>query len=191
MCMMTPALQLQPETMTLEQYENLPESRRAEVFDGFVYDMASPSQIHQTLSMELSNILYNYMKNKKKSCQVFSAPFDVKLSDEPLTIVQPDIMVICDKNKLDGKRCNGAPDFIIEIVSPGNPSDDYIRKLYYYKNFGVREYWIVDPRRKIVTVNYFDADIVSVQYPFDSVIKVNLCDDLFVNFSEISDLLNI
>lgn len=188
---MTPALQLQPETMTLEQYENLPESRRAEVFDGFVYDMASPSQIHQTLSMELSNILYNYMKNKKKSCQVFSAPFDVKLSDEPLTIVQPDIMVICDKNKLDGKRCNGAPDFIIEIVSPGNPSDDYIRKLYYYKNFGVREYWIVDSRRKIVTVNYFDADIVSVQYPFDSVIKVNLCDDLFVNFSEISDLLNI
>ena len=70
---------------------------------------------------------------KEKSCRVFSAPFDVKLSDSPLVIVQPDIMVICDRDKLDGKRCNGVPDFIIEIVSAGNPSDDYIRKAYYYK----------------------------------------------------------
>ena len=58
-------------------------------------------------------------------------------------------MIVCDKIKLDGKRCNGAPDFIMEIVSPGNASDDYIRKLYYYRNAGVREYWIVDPRRNI------------------------------------------
>ena len=131
------------------------------------------------------------MKHKKGSCQLFSAPFDVKLSDKPLTIVQPDIMVICDKDKLDGKRCNGAPDFIIEIVSPGNPSDDYIRKLYYYKNYGVREYWIVDPERKTITVNYFEDNIVSVQHPFDSIIKVNIYEDLFINFSEISDILNL
>ena len=188
---MTPALQPQLETVTLEQYETLPENRRAEVFDGIIYDMASPSQIHQTLSMELSNTLYNYLKSKKGSCLVFSAPFDVKLSDNPLTIVQPDIMIICDKNKLDGKRCNGAPDFIIEIVSPANPSDDYIRKLYYYKNARVREYWIVDPRRKTVTVNYFEDDIVSVQYPFDSIVKVNIYDDLYINFAEIARLLNI
>ena len=188
---MTPALQPQPETITLEQYETLPKNKRAEVFDGVAYDMASPSQIHQMLSMELSNILYNYIKNKKSSCQVFSAPFDVKLSDRPLTIVQPDIIIICDKDKLDGKRCNGAPDFIIEIVSPINPSDDYIRKLYYYKNAGVREYWIVDPRRKTVTVNYFDSNIVSVQYSFDSIIKVNIYDDLYINFTDIAELLNI
>lgn len=100
-------------------------------------------------------------------------------------------MVVCDKNKLDEKRCNGAPDFIIEIVSPANPSDDYIRKLYYYKNYEVREYWIVDPRRKVITVNYFENNIVSVQYPFDSVIKVNIFDDLLINFSDIADLLNI
>jgi len=187
---MPSVLQPQPEAITLEQYEALPENRRVEVFDGVVYDMASPSQIHQTLSMELSNILYNYIKSKKRSCQVFSAPFDVKLSDKPLTIVQPDIMIICDKEKLDGKRCNGAPDFIIEIVSPSNPSDDYIRKLYYYKNAGVREYWIVDPRRKTVTINYFDGNILNVQYSFDSTIKVNIYDDLLINFSKISDLLN-
>ena len=98
-------------------------------------------------------------------------------------------MVICDKNKLDGKRCNGAPDFIIEIVSPSNPTDDYIRKLYYYQNYGVREYWIVDPRRKTVTVNYFARNIISVPYPFDSIIKVNIYEDLFINFSEIADML--
>lgn len=188
---MPPALQPQPETITLEQYEALPEDKRVEVFDGVIYDMASPSQLHQTLSMELSNIIYNYIKSKKVSCQIFSAPFDVKLSDKPLIIVQPDIMVICNKDKLDGKRCNGAPDFIIEIVSPSNPADDYIRKLYYYKNAGVREYWIVDPRRKTVTVNYFEGNIVSVQYPFDSIIKVNIYNDLLINFSEIADLMNI
>ena len=188
---MLPSLQLQLEMITLEQYENLPENRRVEVFENVVYDMASPSQIHQTLSMELSNIIYNYIKNKKGLCQVFHAPFDVKLSDKPFTIVQPDIMVICDKDKLDGKRCNGAPDFIIEIGSPSNPADDYIRKLYYYKNYGVREYWIVDPRRKTVTVNYFEDNILSVQYLFDSIIKVNIFDDLYINFSDIADLLNI
>lgn len=188
---MLPALQPQPETITLEQYEALSEGERAEVFEGVVYDMSSPSQIHQSLSMELSNIIYNYIKSKKGAYQVFSAPFDVKLSDKPLTIVQPDIMVICDKDKLDGKRCNGAPDFIIEIVSPGNPADDYIRKLYYYKNAGVREYWIVDPGRKTITVNYFEGNIISVPYSFDSVIKVNIYEDLLINFSEIANLLNI
>ena len=188
---MTSALQLQPEIITLEQYEALPESRRAEVFEGVIYDMASPSQIHQALSMELSNILYNYIKNKKGFCQVFSAPFDVKLSDKPLTIVQPDIMVICDKDKLDGKRCNGAPDFIIEIVSPGNPSDDYIRKAFYYKSYGVREYWIVDPKRRMVTLNYFEEDLINVAYSFDSTIKVGIYDDLLIGFSAIADLLDI
>lgn len=186
-----PALQPQPELITLEQYEVLPEDTRAEVFEGIVYDMASPSEIHQTISTELTTILNTYIKSRKGSCRVFHAPFDVKLNDNPLTIVQPDLMIICDRDKLDGKRCNGAPDFIIEIVSPGNAADDYIRKLFYYKNYGVREYWIVDPRRKTVTVNYFEEDILNVQYSFDSVIKVNIYDDLLISFSDIADLLHI
>ena len=188
---MPPAPQTQPEIITLEQYEALPENRRVEVFESVVYDMASPSQIHQSISMQLSTVINNYILRKKGSCSIFSAPFDVKLSDKPLTIVQPDIMVICDKNKLDGKRCNGAPELISEIVSPGNPADDYIRKLYYYKNYGVREYWIVDPRRKTVTVNYFEENMLNIQYSFDSTIKVNIYDDLLINFSVIADLLNI
>ena len=113
-----PATQPQVNSITLAQYEALPEDKRVEVFDGVIYDMASPSQAHQTISMELSTLINTYIKEKKSSCRVFTAPFDVKLSDHPLTIVQPDIVVICDKNKLDGKRCNGAPDFIIELALP-------------------------------------------------------------------------
>ena len=141
-------------------------------------------------NIEIVNI-NTYILRKKGSCRVFTAPFDVKLSDQPLTMVQPDIMIICDKDKLDQKRCNGAPDFIIEIVSPSTSSDDYIRKLYYYKTYGVREYWIVDPKRKLVTVNYIEGNLVSVQYSFDSVIKVNIYDDLFINFAEIAELSGI
>lgn len=183
------ALQPKNKCITLEQYESLPPDRRAEVFDGIIYDMSSPSQEHQTISMELSTILNTYMKSKKAPCRVFHAPFDVKLFDSPLTIVQPDILIVCDTDKLDGKRCNGAPDFIIEIVSPGNPADDYIRKLYYYKNAGVREYWIVDPRRKTVTVNYFEKNLLSIQYSFDSTIKVNIYDDLLISFPAIAEML--
>ncbi len=186
-----PAIQPQPEIITLNQYEALPENVRAEIFDGQISYMASPSQNHQILSMELSTILNTYLKSKNSPCRVFHAPFDVKLSDTPLTIVQPDLMIICDISKLDKKRCNGAPDFIIEIVSPGNPSDDYIRKLYYYKKYGVREYWIIDPQRKSVTVNYFERDLLNVPYTFDAVLKVNICEDLYINFSDISKLLNI
>lgn len=102
----------------MEQYEALPEEKRAEVFDGIVYDMVSPSQVHQTILTELLVSLHNYIGRKGGNCSVFPAPFDVKLNDKPLTIVQPDLMIVCDKNKLDGKRCNGSPDFIIELFPP-------------------------------------------------------------------------
>ncbi len=184
-------LALQPETINLTQYEALPEDIRVEVFDGVIYNMTSPSQMHQSILLELSTLLNTYIKRKRGDCKVFLAPFDVLLSDNPLTIVQPDIMIVCDKNKLDEKRCNGAPDFIIEIVSPSNPSDDYIRKLYYYKNTGIREYWIIDLRRKTVTINYFEKNLLNIQYSFESTIKVNIYDDLYINFSDIANLLNI
>lgn len=185
-----PALQKRSDLINLEQYENLPEDSPVEVFDGLIYNMASPSEAHQTISMELSTTINNYIRSKKGGCKVFHAPFDVILSNDPLTVVQPDIMVVCNKDKLDGKRCNGAPDFIIEIVSPGNPADDYIRKLYYYQNAGVKEYWIVDPRRKTVTVNYFEKNLLNIQYSFDSIIKVNIYEDLYIDFSEISSRLS-
>ena len=183
---MPPALQSQPEIITLEQYEALPENRRVEVFESVVRDMASPSQEHQTILTELLVSLRNYIRDKGVGCSVFPAPFDVKLNDTPLIIVQPDLMIVCDKDKLDGKRCNGAPDFIIEIVSPGNPSDDYIRKLYYYKNYGVREYWIVDPHRQKVIVYYLSQTDFEIEtYTFQDNIKVNIYDDLYIDFPKL------
>ncbi len=124
-----PALQPQSPITTLAQYEALPEDIRAEVFSGQVYYMTSPSQDHQTLSTELTTILHSYIKNSKSPCRVFHAPFDVKLSDNPLTIVQPDLMIVYNRDKLDGKRCNGAPDFIIEIVSPSIPSTPLLKSI--------------------------------------------------------------
>lgn len=184
-----PALQ-NVQSFSLADYEALPDTVRAEVYDGEVIYLSSPSQEHQTTLTELLVTIRSYIKNKKGNCSVFPAPFDVKLNDSPLTIVQPDLIIVCDKNKLDGKRCNGAPDFIIEIVSPGNPADDYIKKLYYYKTYGVREYWIVDPRRKNITVNYFEENVLNVQYSFDATVKVNIYDDLYIDFSEIAMILN-
>lgn len=180
----------QQKLTTLEEYEALPENTRAEVFEGQIQYMASPSQIHQTILLELSSAFNSYVKGKGGNCKVLPAPFDVKLNDKPLLIVQPDIIIVCDKDKLDGKRCNGAPDFIIEIVSPSNSSDDYIKKLYYYKNYGIREYWIVDPNRRTVAVNYFEGDMVSIPYSFSSTIKVNIYDDLYIDFKTIELLLN-
>ena len=178
--------QARQKLITLEQYENLPDNIRAEVFDGQIYYTAIPSQIHQTILTELLVSIRSYLRKKDDNCQVFPAPFDVKLSDHPLTIVQPDIMIVCDKDKLDGKRCNGAPDFIIEIISPSNPSDDYIRKLYYYKNYGVREYWIVDPIAQTVLVYFFEQNSFNVrQYSFQDKIKVNIYDDLWIDFAEL------
>lgn len=185
------ALQTQPETIILEQYESLPEERRAEVFDGILYDMAGPSQIHQRLLLKIASLLDSYIERKKGGCLVIPSPFDVILSKQPLTVVQPDIMIVCDQKKLDGNRCMGAPDFIIEIVSPGNPADDYIKKAHYYKQYGVREYWIADPKRKIVTVHFFEKDILNIQYSFESVIKIHIYDDLFIDFSELTKQLNI
>lgn len=181
----------QLQTITLEEYETLPEDVRAEAFNGQLHYLASPSQTHQAILLELSSMLNSYVKEQKGGCKVLPAPFDVKLADDPLTLVQPDIMIVCDKNKLSENRCNGAPDFIIEIVSPSNASDDYIRKLYYYKTYGVREYWIVDPKRKTVMVNYFERDLLNVPYTFESIIKVNIYDDLYINFSEITAPLDI
>ena len=180
-----PLPQEESRQITLEEYEALPPDIRAEVYDGQIRYMASPSQNHQTLLLELSGVLNAYVKKNAGGCRVFPAPFDVKLNDNPLIIVQPDIMIVCDKDKLDGKRCNGAPDFIIEIVSPGNQSDDYIRKLYYYKNYGVREYWIVDPAKERTTVYRYEEDAAPMFYLFADDVPVGIFPELAINVADL------
>jgi len=146
----------QPTSYTEEDYYNLPENVRAELIGGQFYYMAAPSRMHQEILSALHAAIYNYIKSNGGSCKVYPAPFAVKISKEKDTIVEPDISVICAPDKLTDRGCTGAPDWIIEIISPGNPGHDYIRKLNLYMNSGVREYWIVNPMKS--TVNVYDFE---------------------------------
>ena len=177
----------QTNVYTEEDYYNLPENVRAELIDGFlIYNQAAPSRLHQTILMELSGTIREYIKSKKGNCRVYPAPFAVKLRKDRKTIVEPDISVICDRNKLTDQGCTGAPDWIIEIVSPGNSSHDYITKLNLYSDAGVREYWIVDPAKKSIFVYYLEKTNFKVEtYTFNDRIKVNIYDDLYIDFAEL------
>ena len=147
----------QKKLYTEADYYNLPEDVRAELIDGrLIYNQAAPSRIHQTILGELHTIINNYIKLKRGSCRVYPAPFAVRLRKDRKTIVEPDISVICDSNKLTDMGCTGAPDWIIEIVSPGNSSHDYITKLNLYADARVREYWIVDPDKHSIFVYYLE-----------------------------------
>ena len=114
---------------TEDDYYNLPENVRAELIDGQFYYMAAPSRIHQKILNTVNNTIFNYIRSKGGSCEVYPAPFAVKLFNDRKTVVEPDISVICDPNKLTDQGCAGAPDWIIEIVSPSTSSHDYVRKL--------------------------------------------------------------
>jgi Uma2 family endonuclease len=134
------------ENYTYLDYLKMNDGNRYEVIDGQLFMMASPSDWHQKMVMDVSWQLYNFFRGKP--CQVRTAPFDVRLSPKSdksdNIVVQPDIMVICDREKLsDGKACRGAPDFIIEILSSGSRSNDLIEKRSRYEKAGVREYWVV------------------------------------------------
>lgn len=178
----------QAKVYTEDDYYNLPENIRAELIEGnIIYNQAAPSRIHQTILMELSGTIRDYLKSKGGSCRVYPAPFAVKLKKDRKTIVEPDISVICDLNKLTDRGCTGAPDWIIEIVSPGNSSNDYILKLNLYANSGVREYWIVDPDKKRVFVYFLEKAKFEVEtYTFHDKIKVNIYDDLYIDFMELN-----
>lgn len=168
-------------------YYNLPENIRAELIDGKIYYLAAPSRIHQEILSELHAAIHQYIKSKNGSCKVYPAPFAVQLWKDRKTIVEPDISVICDPNKLTDRGCTGAPDWIIEIVSPGNSSHDYIRKLNLYAEAGVREYWIVNPMNQSIYVYHLEeTKFETTAYTFQNKIKVNIYDDFWIDFSEIN-----
>lgn len=172
---------------TEEDYYNLPEDVRAELIDGQIYYMAAPSRIHQEILMFLSKTIANYIDSKKGPCKVYPAPFAVKLfSEDDKNVVEPDISVICDPNKLTDRGCTGAPDWIVEIASPSNSSHDYIRKLNLYADAEVREYWIVNPDKKSIYVYHLEeTQFETTAYTFQDKIKVNICDDLWIDFTEL------
>lgn len=175
----------QEKIYTLKDIYALPDGQRAELIDGQMYMMAPPNRIHQKLSHLLDWTIENYIRDKKGACEVYPAPFSVFLNEDDRNYVEPDISVICDKNKLNEKGCNGAPDWIIEVTSPSNPQNDYGIKLFKYRTAGVREYWIVNPQKKTVTVYDFETEKKSNQYNFEDDVPACIYEDFSINIAEL------
>lgn len=166
---------------TIDDIYALPDKERAELVDGQIYAMAPPSRIHLDIVGRMFQIIANYIDHNGGSCKVYPAPFAVFLSKDNTNYVEPDISVICDKNKLDDRGCSGAPDWIIEVVSPASRRMDYYTKLFKYQTAGVREYWIVDPDKHRITVYNWELEDMN-EYSFDDSVKSGIYADLSIDF---------
>ena len=170
---------------TIEDIYALPDGQRAELIDGRMYMMAPPNTRHQSLVSEFTVTIGSYIRSKGGNCKVFPAPFAVFLNKDDQNYVEPDISVICDKSKLNDKGCSGAPDWIIEIISPSTSRIDYGVKLFKYRTAGVREYWIVNPMKKTVTVYDFENEEKTNQYDFDETIASCIYENLKINIADL------
>ena len=175
---------LEEKVYTIDDIYALPEGERAELIDGHIYYMAPPNRIHQKISMELSARILEYIRSHKGKCEVYAAPFAVYLDNTTDTYVEPDISVICDQDKLDDQGCKGAPDWIIEIVSPASKRMDYYTKLFKYRTAGVREYWIIDEiKNQIFVYNFEKGD--TEQYTLQDSVKAGIYEDLVIDFGKL------
>lgn len=171
---------------TIEDIYALPEGRRAELIDGQIYDMAPPSTRHQRILSFLHLEIGNYIRAHNGLCEVFPAPFAVfPFADDESKYLEPDLSVVCDQNKITEHGCNGAPDWIIEIVSLGSRSMDYYTKLSLYRSAGVREYWIVDPIKQTVLVYAMEHAAAPVIHSFSNCVRANIYNDLEIDFTKL------
>lgn len=175
----------QDNTYTIEDIYALPDGQRAELIDGRMYMMAPPRRIHQELVGQFTKAIGQYIDAHGGLCKVYPAPFAVFLNADERNYVEPDISVVCDRDKLDEYGCNGAPDWIIEIASPSDSHRDYGIKLFKYRTAGVREYWIVNPMTRTVTVYDFEDVSGTDQYTFDDEISVRIYEDLTLRISSL------
>lgn len=183
------------EKYTYADYLTWPEGERWEIIEGIPYNMSpAPSRRHQGLSVVLTQLFYTYLRGK--ACKVYHAPFDVRLpknklqdnDDDIYTVVQPDISIICDKKKLDDRGCKGAPDLVIEILSPFTAPKDCIIKINLYEKNGVKEYWVVHPTDKLLTVYLLGKDGKYGKpkiYSSEDVVKVKIFAELKINLKEV------
>lgn len=168
---------------------------RLELIKGFIHRMSAPSRLHQEISRNIEVQLMEYFRHKP--CDWYHAPFDVRLprnkeiaDKQVFTVVQPDICVICDKTKLDQRGCVGAPDLVIEILSPGNSRKEMKEKFEIYEESGVREYWIVEPSEKICLVYTLnDAGKYIGHRPFieTEIMHSFVFPEMAINLSEVFD----
>lgn len=169
------------------------ENDRIELISGAAFMQATPSRIHQEISVAIVSQLYNFLEGKR--CKVYPTPFGVRLferdgdsPDDVDTMVEPDISVVCDKSKLDKLGCKGAPDLIVEILSPSTQRHDRLVKLNLYQRAGVREYWIVNPEDQTVQVMLLDGGgILQLHeiYGCGDIARVNVLDGCFIDLGKV------
>jgi len=176
---------------TVEDYLNYPEDQRIELIDGVIYDMAAPILNHQVVTGQIYYQLCSYINGKKGPCRPFIAPSDVQLDRDNKTMVQPDVFIVCDPSKMIRTRLFGAPDFIVEVLSPSTKRKDTLIKAYKYQAAGVREYWMVDLDKEKVIVYLFEEENFDIfLYGLDDEVPVSIYNgDCRINFGEIREQL--
>ena len=162
------------DTYTIADYYALPDDIRVELMDGMFYYMEAPSTYHQAIIFQISMQIGNFISKNKGKCKAFFAPLDVQLDCDDYTMLQPDILIVCDKEKLKEKCVFGAPDFACEVVSPSNSANYIMRKSSKYLEAGVREYWEVNIKKKNITVYYFEKDEEPCTYTFNDKVPVRI-----------------
>jgi len=171
---------------TYEDYENRDDEVRFELIDGIIYMMATPARMHQQISGELYLQMANFLKGKP--CRVYYAPFSVRLSvgEGADTVLEPDLVIICDMTKLDDRGCKGAPEMVVEILSPSTSKKDRTLKFKKYEQAGVKELWFVDPVDKTVAINILKDGEYVVKFHDDSeTVHVHVLDGCFINLTEV------
>lgn len=171
--------------LTAEDYWALPAGERAELIDGELWDLAAPSRLHQGIVSAIATGANNFISSHGGECKVYPAPFAVNLFADDTTFVEPDISVVCDRGKLSDRGCEGAPDLVVEIVSPSSRGMDYGTKQNLYREAGVREYWIVDPSMKRTMVTRFSEDPAPVFYPFAVAVPCGVLPGFEMTFSQV------
>lgn len=174
------------ETATASDYWALPEGVRAELIDGELWSLASPTRMHQRLVFQIARRIEDHIDDWKGDCQVYVAPFAVNLFGDDTTFVEPDVSVVCDRSKLSNRGCEGAPDLVVEVVSPLSVSMDYVTKLNLYRMAGVREYWVCDPIKERTIVYAFGTDADPMEtYSFVEPVRSTVFDGLVVDVAAI------
>lgn len=168
---------------TIEDIYGLPDGTRAELINGHIYYMSPPSRNHQKIVSKLNQKIANYIDSHDGSCEVYPAPFAVFLENDHINYVEPDLSVICDKDKLDDKGCHGAPDWIIEVVSLSSRRMDYSIKLFKYRTAGVREYWIIDVEKNRIMVHDLSQEDIH-EYTFNDSVPAGIYEDLVIDFNQ-------
>ena len=171
---------------TVDDYRALPDERRVELIDGYFYDMAAPTFTHQSIGGEIYRQIANFIMDRGGSCRPFIAPVDVQLDCDERTMVQPDVGIICHEERIQHFGVYGAPDFLVEVLSPSTRRKDSIKKLDKYLEAGVREYWILDPDQKRLLVYFFESEVYPKIYGLDQPVPINIYDGaLSIDFSNI------